>query len=413
MFNYHTYLEERLLQLKQDGNYRYFLNVNKSARHFPNFYYDKNGETKRAVNFCSNDYLGMSVEEEVIAKLSFVVHQSGTGSGGTRNISGTTNHHQSLEQAVASWHQKEAALVFGGAYLANLTALQTLGRQMPDLIFLSDERNHASIIEGMRSTRNQKLIFRHNDVLHLKELLQALPPDQPKLIVFESVYSMNGSVAPVQKIVELAKQHNALTYIDEVHAVGLYGATGGGICEQESLLDAVDIINGTLAKAVGVIGGYITASQTVIDFIRSFGSGFIFTTSLPPAICAAAERSIQLIRQSAQQRIYLKGNVAYLRSLLAENGLPFTDNASHITPLPIAGAERCKRMADLLLRNHGVYVQPVNFPTVPVGEECLRVIVTSRHTREQIVHLVKSLKQIRSEINSDYLPEEPSQSVTG
>ncbi len=413
MFNYHTYLEERLLQLKQDGNYRYFLNVNKSARHFPNFYYDKNGETKRAVNFCSNDYLGMSVEEEVIAKLSFVVHQSGTGSGGTRNISGTTNHHQSLEQTIASWHQKEAALVFGGAYLANLTALQTLGRQIPDLIFLSDERNHASIIEGMRSTRNQKLIFRHNDVLHLKELLETLPLEQPKLIVFESVYSMNGSVAPVKEIVELAKQYNALTYIDEVHAVGLYGATGGGICEQESLLDVVDIINGTLAKAVGVIGGYITASQTMIDFIRSFGSGFIFTTSLPPAICAAAERSIQLIRQSAQQRTYLKGNVSYLRSLLIENGLPFTDNASHITPLPIAGAERCKRMADLLLRNHGVYVQPVNFPTVPVGEECLRVIVTSKHTREQIVHLVKSLKQIISEINSDYLPEEPSQSVTG
>ena len=406
LFHYESYLQQQLHQLKENGNYRYFLDVNKSARHFPVFYYESGGVTRRAINFCSNDYLGMSVEEDVIAKLSFTSHQSGTGSGGTRNISGTTKQHVSLEQTIAAWHQKEAALLFGGAYLANLTALQTLGRSIKDLIFISDERNHASMIEGMRSAGNQKMIFRHNDAGYLEELLSSLPLHQPKLIVFESVYSMNGSIAPVRDIITLAKKYNALTYIDEVHAVGLYGASGAGICEQEELLKQVDIINGTLAKAVGVIGGYIAASQTIIDFIRSFGSGFIFTTSLPPAVCAAAEKSITLIQQQSSERTKLFHLVDYLRRLLDKEQISFTSNNSHITPVPIKNAVTCKSVADKLLVQYGVYVQPVNYPTVPKGEECLRLIVTAKHTREQVEHLIKSLKQVLIEEDTYHMQEQ-------
>lgn len=394
MFHLESYLQQQLHQLKESGNYRYFLDVNKSARHFPVFYYESGGVSKRAVNFCSNDYLGMSVEEDVIAKLSFTAHHSGIGSGGTRNISGTTQHHVSLEQTIAAWHQKEAALLFGGAYMANFTTLQTLGRSIKELIFISDERNHASMIEGMRNAGNKKMIFKHNDVTHLEELLSALPLGYPKLIVIESVYSMNGSIAPVNEIIQLAKKYNALTYIDEVHAVGLYGSSGAGICEQEVLSKQVDIINGTLAKAVGVIGGYITATQTIVDFIRSFGSGFIFTTSLPPAVCAAAEKSIALIKEQSSQRTKMFHLVEYLRRLLHASGISFTPNQSHITPVLLSGAEVCKAVADKLLHEHGVYVQPVNFPTVPRGEECLRLIITAKHTREHVEHLVNSLKQV-------------------
>lgn len=398
-----VHIQNRLSQLKQEGGYRYFLQLNKSARHFPVFYYEIDGKSKRAVNFCSNDYLGMSVEEDVIGKLSFVAHQSGTGSGGTRNISGTTQQHQSLEQTISAWHQKEAALIFGSAYLANLTALQTLGRQIPDLVFFSDERNHASLIEGMRSAGNKKIIFRHNDPEHLEELLQQVPAVTPKLIVFESVYSMNGNIAPVKSFIHLAKKYNAITYIDEVHAIGLYGNTGAGICAQEDVLDQIDIINGTLAKSVGVIGGYITATQHFIDFIRSFGSGFIFTTSLPPAICAAAEKSIQLIRQSSALRTSMHGLVTYLRRLLDEAGISWKRNQSHITTIVIGEAARCKRIADRLLDEYGVYVQPINHPTVPVGEECLRLIVTARHNREQATHFVNSLKKIFIEEGTHHL----------
>lgn len=408
MSQYENIFLDKITALQQSNNYRYFLNVNKSARHFPFFYFEQNGETRRAINFCSNDYLGMSVEEDVISKLSFVLHQSGTGSGGTRNISGTTNHHQSLEQTIANWHKKEAALVFGGAYLANLTSLQTIGRHIKELVFISDERNHASIIEGIRSSGNAKKIFRHNDVMHLEEILSTLPIHQPKMVVFESVYSMNGAIAPVKDIIQLAKKYNALTYIDEVHAVGLYGHTGAGICEQENLLQDVDIINGTLAKAVGVIGGYIAATQTIIDFIRSYGSGFIFTTSLPPANCAAAEESINLIQVQQQHRAAMQGLVNYLRRLLIEEGISFVSNESHITPVVIASAKKCKAIADKLLDQHGVYVQPVNFPTVPVGEECLRIIVTAKHSREQVASLVNSLKQVLSEESKNHMQKQPA-----
>ncbi len=396
MTDYDSFFQAKLDHLKQQGNYRYFLSVNKSAQHFPQFYFEYEGIRKSAINFCSNDYLGMSAEEEVINKFSFILHKSGAGSGGTRNLSGNTDHHQTLEQTLSRWHHKPAALIFGGAYLANLTALQTLGRHWPDLVFISDERNHASIIEGMRSAGNVKYIFRHNDMSHLREILSALPIEQPKMIVFESVYSMNGSVAPLKCIVKLANEFKALTYVDEVHAVGLYGATGAGMCEQENISNEVDVINGTLAKAVGVVGGYIASSERMIDFVRSFGSGFIFTSALPPAVCAAATKSIQHIQHNRFVRQTVHSLVHYLRQELTEAQILYVENDSHITPIKIAGAAKCKAIADELLHTHGMYVQPVNYPTVPLGEECLRIIVTARHNRKQVNQLVKSLSIVLS-----------------
>ena len=393
--DYQSFLDQRLQQLKDSGAYRYFLEVNKSAQHFPNFYYaDEQGQQHAAVNWCSNDYLSMSTNEEVISKLGFVANRSGTGSGGTRNISGTTNHHKELERTLAAWHKKEAALLFNGAYQANVTALQTLGKNVPGLVFFSDERNHASIIEGIRGCKNEKKIFRHNDVQHLEELLQTVPADKPKLIVFESVYSMSGTISPVKAIAGLAKKYSALTYVDEVHGVGLYGETGAGILEQEGQQQAIDIINGTLSKAVGVFGGYIAASATVIDFIRSFGSGFIFTTSLPPAICAAANKSIQFIQQNDQLRKHFFENVIQLRTTFADNKIDFSQNNSHITIIPMEDATRCRQIADQLLEKHGIYLQPINYPTVPVGEECLRLIITAKHLPKHINHLAYSLKKI-------------------
>jgi 5-aminolevulinate synthase len=414
MFDYHLYIASQLQQLKEEGRYRYFLEVNKSAQHFPNFYYtDEQGQQHAAVNWCSNDYLSMSTNEEVISRLSFVTHRSGTGSGGTRNISGTTNHHKELEKTLAAWHKKEGALLFNGAYQANVTTLQTLGKNIPGLIFFSDERNHASIIEGVRGCKNEKKIFKHNDVGHLEELLKTVPFDKPKLIVFESVYSMSGTIAPVKAIAELAKKYNALTYVDEVHGVGLYGESGAGILEQEGQQHSIDIINGTLSKAVGVFGGYIAASAIIIDFIRSFGSGFIFTTSLPPAICAAANKSIQFIQQNDQLRKHFFENLKQLRIAFANNGIEFKQNDSHITIIPMDDATRCRQIASQLLEKHGVYLQPINYPTVPVGEECLRIIITARHLPKHINHLAYSLKKILHGDNQTDWQEFPAVALAG
>jgi 5-aminolevulinate synthase len=395
MIDYQNILKEKLDLLKQQGAYRYFLEVNKSAQHFPQFYYkNEDGVQRSAVNWCSNDYLCMSTHEEIISKLSFTTHRSGSGSSGTRNISGTTVHHKELESTLAEWHKKEAALLFNGAYQANVTTLQTLGRHIPGLVFISDEKNHASLIEGMRAGGNEKKIFRHNDTAHLKEILLSISPDRPKLIVFESVYSIEGNIAPVKEIIRLAKEFNALTFVDEVHAVGLYGETGAGIFELEGLQKEIDILNGTLSKAIGVFGGYITSSSTIIDFIRSYGSGFIFTTSLPPAVCSAANKSIQLIKQNTEWRNEFHGRVKLLRECLVENEVEFVANPSHITRIPIQGADRCRKIASQLLQKQGVYLQPINYPTVREGEECLRVIITAKHQPKHIHHLVYSLKKI-------------------
>ena len=413
MSDYNKIFDEKLRHLKDNGTYRYFLEINKSAQHFPQFYYQKSeGVQRSAVNWCSNDYLCMSTEEDVIAKLGFVTHRSGTASSGTRNISGTTSHHKELETTLAKWHGKEAALLFNGAYQANVTTLQTLGRQVKELIFISDERNHASLIEGMRAAGNEKKIFRHNDTGHLEEILKSMPVGQPKLLVFESVYSITGTVAPVTDIIALAKKYNALTYVDEVHAVGLYGQSGAGIFEQEDLQSAIDILNGTLSKAIGVFGGYIAASATIIDFVRSFGSGFIFTTSLPPAICSAANKSIQLIQQNPEWRKKLHDNVALLRKVLSDNNIDFIGNDSHITSVPVAGATHCREVANDLLNKQGVYLQPINYPTVPKGEECLRIIITAKHQLKHINHLAYSLNKIINGENQAYRQELPAIAIT-
>ena len=402
MIDYKAIFQEKLDGLKQQGSYRHFLEVNKSAQHFPTFYYRNKDDVQRsAINWCSNDYLCMSTDEDVIAKLSFVSHRSGTGSSGTRNISGTTTHHKELESTLAQWHKKEAALLFNSAYQANTTALQTLGKHIKNLVFISDEYNHASLIEGMKSAGNEKRIYKHNDVEELEMILQEIPFHQPKLIVFESVYSMAGTIAHAKQIFALAKRYNALTYVDEVHGVGLYGKTGAGIVEQENLETEVDIINGTLSKAIGVFGGYIAASQTIVDFIRSFGTGFIFTTSLPPAICAAANKSIHIIQQNHFLRENFRSNVKLLRTILEENEVSFTENDSHITCIHVGNAARCKQLADELLQLQGVYLQPINFPTVAKGNECLRIIITTKHQPKHIHHLAYSLKKLFNGKDSD------------
>lgn len=395
MFDYNEYLSSKLQQLKDAGSYRYFLEVNKSAQHFPHFYYGNDeGVQRSAINWCSNDYLCMSTHEDVIAKLSFTSHRSGAGSGGTRNISGTTIHHRELEQTLSTWHEKESALLFAGAYLANVTTLQTIGRHIPELVFVSDEGNHASMIEGIRASGNKKIIFRHNDLAHLEEVLQSLPLESPKLVAFESIYSITGTVAPLKEIIALAKKYNALTYVDEVHAVGIYGDTGAGMLRQLGLQKEVDVINGTLSKAIGVFGGYIAASRTIIDFIRSYGSGFIFTTSIPPAICSAANKSIQVIQEDKSIRKDFHSNVQQLRTALTAVGIEFRKNDSHITSVPVAGAAHCREVASQLLHGQGVYLQPINYPTVPKGEECLRIIITAKHQPKHINHLAHSLQKV-------------------
>jgi len=382
----------QLTELRSAGNYRRFLTVRKDAEAFPVFTWERGGVTGEAVNFSSNDYLGMGCDRSVADALAGAAAVFGAGSGGTRNLSGTTSAHRSLERVIARWHGKSAALLFGSAYQANQTTLQTLGRRIDGLVFLSDSENHASIIEGIRGSGARKLVFRHNDLDHLSELLRSLPPETPRIIVFESVYSMSGDIAPVEGILTLARRHGAMTYVDEVHGAGLYGDTGAGILEHKGLAGRVDIINGTLAKAVGVIGGYIAASAQLVDFIRSFGPGFIFTTSMPPAACVAAERSIQLIACDADRRMRLFRGVDRLRLRLREEGIPFRENDSHITRLIVTGAARCRMMSDWLLTEHGIYVQPLNHPTVPFGSEGFRVIVTALHEDAHIESFVQAIK---------------------
>jgi 5-aminolevulinate synthase len=404
---YDNLLAQHIRQLKDEGSYRYFLDVNKSAQHFPRFYYeDSEGNKKMAVNWCSNDYLAMSIHEDVISKLTYVTHRSGAGSSGTRNISGTTIHHRELEKTLATLHGKDAALIFGGAYLANITTLSTLGRLIPRVIFISDEQNHASIIEGIKASGSPKVIFRHNDVQHLEEILNKFPKSQPKIIVFESVYSIHGSIAPVAEIARLAKKYNALTYIDEVHAVGLYGNHGGGITEQENVQHQIDIINGTLAKGFGVIGGYIAASSLIVDAIRSYGSGFIFTTSLPPALCAAANTSIGLLRENTDIRKKFHLKVSLFRKILKQHQVQFTQTDSHITPVPIGDPLRCKAFADRLLHEFGVYLQPVNYPTVKREDACLRIIITAKHEESDMIHCAESLQKVLTETTLHYKQQE-------
>lgn len=389
---YEDLLADQLIALKKQGNYRCFLPLNKSAENHPAFDHHTEGGIKTIVNWTSNDYLGMSVDEDVISTFVEAAKEDGVGSGGTRNISGTTVRHRALEFAIADLHQKPAALLFTSAYVANSTAISILGRAFPDTLIFSDEENHASMIEGVKLSRCEKRIFRHNDLAHLEMLLAKTDINRPKIILFESVYSMSGTIAPIKEICDLAKKYNALTYLDEVHGVGMYGSRGDGVAAEQACMDKVDVINGTLAKSFGCIGGYIAASETIIDYVRSFGEGFIFTSSLPPALCAAATASIKKVKNSLELRPYFHENVKILRGALRHKGIGFEENPSHITRIIIGDSKKTKAITDCLFNEFGIYLQPINYPTVPRGREGLRIVVTARHTPAQIEHLANALK---------------------
>ncbi|WP_323768127.1 5-aminolevulinate synthase [Antarctobacter sp.] len=377
--------------LKSEGNYRVFAELERDCGAFPSARSLDSDAPDRVTVWCSNDYLGMGQHPLVRARMKDVIDQCGTGAGGTRNISGTNSHHVALERELADLHGKEAALLFTSGYVSNWAALSTLGARLPDAVILSDELNHASMIEGIRQSCAKKVIWRHNDPQDLDRKLAALPANAPKIVAFESVYSMDGDISPMAEIVEVAEKHGAMTYLDEVHAVGLYGPRGGGIAEREGLADRITLIEGTLGKAYGCMGGYVTGSAALCDFIRSFASGFIFTTALPPAVAAAAQTSVAYLKSSDGERQQQRRQVARLRVALDRRGIPHLDNPSHIIPVMIKDPVKCRMLADILMRDWGIYVQPINYPTVPKGTERLRFTPGPLHTDADIDHLVEAL----------------------
>ncbi|MBU2358748.1 MAG: 5-aminolevulinate synthase [Alphaproteobacteria bacterium] len=385
---------DQLDQLKRDGNYRYFAELERKAGKFPRAANHKDGEIRDVTVWCSNDYLGMGQHPAVIAAMCEAVQRTGTGAGGTRNISGTNHDHLLLEAELADLHGKEAALLFTSGYVSNWAALGTLGSRLKDCVILSDAGNHASMIEGIRHSRATKVIWKHNDVVDLEAKLAALPADVPKIVAFESVYSMDGDVSPIRAIVEVAEKYGAMTYLDEVHGVGLYGPRGGGVSEQEGVADRITLIEGTLGKAFGVVGGYITGSAALCDFIRSFASGFIFTTALPPAVAAAARTSIAHLKVSDAERIQQRRQVARLRDALDRAGIPHMMNDSHIVPVMIKDPVKTRMLADYLMQEWDIYVQPINYPTVPKGTERLRFTPSPLHTDEDIDHLMAALRTL-------------------
>ncbi|MAM62918.1 5-aminolevulinate synthase [Maritimibacter sp. UBA3975] len=377
--------------LKEEGNYRVFAELERTCGAFPKARsHDEEGPDEVTV-WCSNDYLGMGQHPAVRQAMKDAIDKCGTGAGGTRNISGTNHTHVQLEAELADLHGKESALLFTSGYVSNWAALSTLGSRLPDAIILSDSLNHASMIEGMRHSRARKVIWKHNDPEDLDRKLASLPANAPRIVAFESVYSMDGDICPMKEIVEVAEKHGAMTYLDEVHAVGLYGPRGGGISEREGLADRITLIEGTLGKAYGCMGGYITGSAALCDFIRSFASGFIFTTALPPAVAAAAKTSIAHLKTSSAERQNQRRQVARLRAALTARGIPHLDNPSHIIPVMIKDPVKCRMLADILMRDWGIYVQPINYPTVPKGTERLRFTPSPLHSDADIDHLVEAL----------------------
>ena len=396
--NYGKYFAAAVTQIKRENRYRVFAELSRCSGAFPKAKLRSPAGEREVTVWCSNDYLGMGQHPAVINAMHRAIDDVGAGSGGTRNISGTTRFHVELESELADLHGKESALLFGSGYAANQATLAAAAKIVPDLVILSDERNHASMIEGIRHGRAQKHIFAHNDLDDLETRLKALPIGQPKLIAFESVYSMDGDVAPVRGIVALAKRYHALTYLDEVHAVGMYGPRGGGIAEREGLLGEIDIIEGTLAKAYGLMGGYIAADGVVIDAIRSTAAGFIFTTSLAPAIAAGAIASVRHLKSSHAERQLQRLHVSRLKTALTERGLPVLAGESHIVPLVVGDAARCKALTDALLDIYSIYVQPINFPTVPRGAERIRLTPGPLHTPEDIVRLGEAIGALWDEL---------------
>ena len=393
--DYDHLFNSQLQKLKDEGNYRIFAELERCQGNFPKAKnYFKNNKTSEVTVWCSNDYLGMGQNPSVLSSIKNALNECGAGAGGTRNISGTNHYHVLLEKELADLHKKESALLFTSGYISNWATLSTLGAQLPGCTILSDEKNHASMIEGIRHSRAGKLIWKHNDPEDLRNKLSSLPNDAPKIVAFESVYSMDGDIAPIDEICDVAKEFGAMTYLDEVHAVGLYGKSGGGISELENVAHKVDLIEGTLGKAYGVVGGYITGSNVLCDFIRSFSSGFIFTTALPPAVAAGALSSVKHLKTSQIERDNQKVKVTYLRSKLDSMGIPHLINPSHIVPVMIKDSIKCKQISDILLNDYSIYVQPINYPTVPKGTERLRFTPSPLHTYDDIDYLVNSLASL-------------------
>ncbi|WJY20692.1 5-aminolevulinate synthase [Fontisubflavum oceani] len=390
--NYDTALDTALNRLHEEGRYRTFIDIERKRGQFPHAVWNRPDGTKQDITvWCGNDYLGMGQHPVVLNAMKEALDATGAGSGGTRNISGTTVYHKRLEAELADLHQKEAALIFTSAYIANDATLSTLPKLFPGMIIYSDALNHASMIEGVRRNGGAKRIFRHNDVAHLRELMAADDPAAPKLIAFESIYSMDGDFGPIEEICDLADEFGALTYLDEVHAVGMYGPRGAGVAERDGLMDRLDIINGTLGKAFGVMGGYIAASEKMCDAIRSYAPGFIFTTSIPPAIAAGAAASVKHLKTDQARRDMQQERAKVLKLRLKAMGLPIIDHGSHIVPVIVGDPVHTKKISDMLLADYGIYVQPINYPTVPRGTERLRFTPSPVHDPKMLDGLVRAM----------------------
>ena len=390
--DYTEKFKNSLIKLKFEGRYRFFNEIERKAGGHPIAFLNNNSSKSEIIVWCSNDYLGMSENKLVTNSMIKAVEKMGTGSGGTRNISGNSSAIVNLEKELANLHSKEKGIVFSSGYIANEAAISTLLEILTDAIVFSDEKNHASIISGIKKSNSKKEIFKHNDMNDLENLIKKYPYDKPKLIIFESIYSMDGDFGDIEGIVKTAKKYNAITYIDEVHAVGMYGKTGAGLSEQLSLNSSIDIIQGTLGKAYGTIGGYITASDLICDTIRSYASGFIFTTAMPPALATAATESIRYLKKSNKERSLQKRNVILLKNSLLKENIPFLDNKSHIIPIMVNNPTRCKEISNILLNDFGHYIQPINYPTVPIGTERLRVTPGPLHDEKMILDLTLALK---------------------